>query len=293
MLMAAAPLAPPLQPAPLAVPVATTVGRRRASPAIAGPLAVLLVVAVVVVGAMFVAALPGGDAGSIAAASESPRPTRTPTPTARPTPTAHPTLRPTPTPTAAATPASRATPRPPGGTGDLCEPFLGFACGLGAGRYEPSVFTPAIRFALGDGWSTVLAEPDIMVLGRDQGMVTFASRLSAVYPSGDATAAPRSARALVETFVTTDGAAAGKPSERRIDKRKATVVDLAPTGPARLALFGTANEVYYLEPHGTTRILVIEGKDGLLVIAIEPAEGSTLEAILPAATSVVDSLRFR
>ena len=121
---------------------------RRASPVIAGPLAVLLVVAVVVVGALLVAALPGGDTGGLAVATTTPAPTRTPAATARPTATVRPSSeadRRAPPPPRRPRPGSRR--RPAGDTGDLCDPILGFACGLGAGRYEPSGFTPAIRFA--------------------------------------------------------------------------------------------------------------------------------------------------
>jgi len=38
---------------------------------------------------------------------------------------------------------------------------------------------------------------------------------------------------------------------------------------------------------------VVDGKEGLLVIAIEPGPDSTLESILPAAEAVVKSLDFR
>jgi serine/threonine-protein kinase len=291
-LAAAAPIAPPLRPV-LASPAPRSAPALRTSRAVAGPLVVLVIVASVVAGALLVAAFPGGDGGAVAVVSPSPRPTRTAVATVRPTPTARPTPRATPTPvvTPAATP--RATPRPPGVAADLCGPFLGFACGLDAGTYEPSAFAPPIRFALGDGWSVVVSEPDIIVLGRDAGVLTIASRISAVYPSGDAVDAPTSARALVEAFINTDGVAAGKPAERRIDKRRATVVDLTPIGPARVALFGTADQTYSLEAAGTTRIVVVDGKDGPLVIAVEPVDGSTLEAVLPAAESVIDSLRFR
>jgi len=289
---AAGAIAAPLQPPGAAGAVRPAA--RRASPLIAGPLAVLLVVAIVVVGALLVAALPGGDAGGLAVATTTPGTTRTPAATARPTPTVRPTPQPTARPTAVAKATPRITARPAGDTGDLCDPILGFACGLGAGRYEPSGFTPAIRFALGDGWSTVLAERDIIVLGRDTGALTFASGLSAVYPSGgDPTHAPATARGLVEAFVTTDGVAARKPSAGRVDKRRATIVDLSLTSPARLALFATSDQTYYLEPHRTTRVFVVDAPDGPLVITIEPADGTNLETFLPAATSVIDSLRFR
>ena len=131
------------------------------------------------------------------------------------------------------------------------------------------------------------------MLGRQQGGLTIASRLNSVYPNGDATDAPRSARSLVEEFIGTDGVAAGRPANRRIDKQPATVVDLNPTGPDPVALFGTSSQTFYLEPHATTRIVVIDAEDGPVVIAIEPAEDSTLEAVLKESQRVVDSLRFR
>jgi hypothetical protein len=101
---------------------------------------------------------------------------RRPTATPRPTPTA----RPAPSAAPAATPV--VTPVPPGGVSDLCEPFLGFACGLGAGAYQPSAFEPALRFVLGDGWSTTLSERDIIALGRAEGALTIAGDITAIHP---------------------------------------------------------------------------------------------------------------
>ena len=284
--------APPLRPASASSPVqpvrATPV--RRASPVIAGPLFVLVIVAAVVAGGLFVASLPGADSGVLALATTTPKPTRTPRPTARPTPVA--VVQPTATP--APTPIPAPTIKPPvRGARDLCDPILGFACGLEKGTYEPSRFGPSVRFKLRDGWSTSLWEPDLIALGRPEGGLTFASGLMGVYPNGDAVDAPRSRRLLVETFIVTDGVAAGNPRDIRVDKRRATVVDLAPTGPDRVALFGTSTQTFFLEPIGTTRMVVIDGRDGLVVLAIEPLEDSTLEAILVEADRVVDSIRFR
>jgi hypothetical protein len=58
-------------------------------------------------------------------------------------------------------------------------------------------------------------------------------------------------------------------------------------------LFGTSTQTFYLEPFGTSRLIVIDGDDGVLVIAIEPAADSTLESLLPEANRVVSSVRFR
>jgi serine/threonine-protein kinase len=286
---AASELAPPLQPATRA----DAMGRagRRASPVIAGPLIVFGIVASVVLGGLLLAALPGRDGGLTALASHTPRPTRTAVPTQRPTPTASPTPARTPTPTPP--PTAKPTPIPAGKAGDLCDPIFGLPCGLGAGTYAPGGFEPAIRFRLGDGWSTTLSEPDVISLGREQGVLTFAGNVTAVYPNGSPDQPPRSARGLAETFVDTDGVAASRPTDERVDKRKATVADLTPTGEERLALFSTADQTYFLEPHATTRVIVVDARDGFLVIAIEPADATTLEAILPIAGKVVDSLRFR
>ena len=285
---AASEIAPPLQPAAQPRAAAARSGRR-ASPVVAGPLIVLGVVASVVLGGILLAALPGRNDGLSGSASQTPRPTRTPAPTVRPTPTASPTPAPTPTPR----PTAKPTPIPAGKAGDLCDPIFGLACGLGAGTYAPDAFRPAIQFRLGNGWSTTLSEPDVISLGRDQGATTFAGSVSAVYPNGAPEGPPRSTRGLVDAFIATDRVAASRPEDTRVDKRKATVVDLSPTGDERLPLFSTADQTFYLEPHATTRVIVVDARDGILVIAIEPAATTTLESILPAAGKVVDSLRFR
>jgi tRNA A-37 threonylcarbamoyl transferase component Bud32 len=286
-------IVPPLEPGRGGPPSGGR-GGRRASPVIAGPLVVLTAVAAIVGGGVLLAALPASDNGTAAIVSPSPKASKTPAPTATPRPTPRPT--PTPAPTAKPTPTPappQPTPRQAGTLGDLCQPILGFPCGLGAGLYQPAMFQPAMSFRLGDGWSTSLYETDIVSLTRAEGGLTFAGAVSAVYPSGGQDAAPRSARALAEVFVETDGVAASRPDAGRVDKRRSTVVDLSPTGPDRVALFSTAKETYYLEPHGTTRLIVVDGRDGVVVLAIEPSDAQMLEDVLPVANQVIGSLRFR
>ena len=263
---------------------------RRPPRAIGASLLVLISVVAIVSGALLLAVVSGrGSAGALALSSVSPRPT--PAATVRPTPSPSPV--PTPTKTPKPTPIPKPVAKPVGGARDLCDPILGFACRLDAGTYDPSRFVPAIRFVLGDGWSASAWAADLIVLGRPEGAMTFATAITAVYPSGRSAAPPHTAKALVETFIGTDGVAAGRPASQRIDKRKATVVDLALTGPDRVPLFATSSETFYLEPSGTTRVIVIDGKDGPMVIAIEPVATSTLESVNPVATGVVKSLRFR
>jgi serine/threonine-protein kinase len=305
---APAPAAPPLQPGSgpgigALTPVAPSGrgtdgarGARRASPAIAGPLVVLLLVATVVVGGLFIAALPGpAGTGGLAAAGATPRGTRSPSPQ----PTARPTPVPTPDPTPVPTPApAKATPKPtpkPAATSlrDLCEPFFGIACGLDKGTYAPARFTPAIQFKIGDGWAAAANGPDLVSLTRDSGVLTFAGSITSVFPRGDTRPAPATAGSLVETFIGTDGVAAGKPKSQKVGGRSGRLVDLSPTGRDRIALFGTTGQTFYLEPFGTTRVIVVDAADGILIIAIEPTADTTIEAVLPTASAVVKTVRFR
>ena len=281
----------PLRPTPAADRPSRAAAVRNAPPVIAGPMVVLLVVVAVVGGALLVAALSGrGDAGTIAAASPTPLAAAA-TPTAQSTP-AKPTPDPKPT------PAPKPTPKPPPntpskGARDVCDPFLGIDCGLDPGIYEPSKFTPPIHFELGAGWAVSVSEADLLALTRDEGTLTFASGITTVYPSGTGTEAPDSARALVETFIETDGVAAGKPTDGKIDKLRTRIVDLTPTGSDRVALFGTNTQTFYLEPVGTTRLTVVDGRDGPVVIAVEPAEDATFTSIRKITDPVIKSFSFR
>ena len=109
--------------------------------------------------------------------------------------------------------------------------------------------------------------------------------------------APRRATSVVAAAKTptsnTICIAAGKPSQKHIDKHRATIVDLAPTGIGRVALFGSGSQTFYLEPNGTTRITVIDSDAGPLVVAIEPSADGTSDAIVRIATPIVTGLQFR
>ena len=213
-----------------AAPLRPAFGRgavRRAPPAVAAPLMVLTVVVAIVAGALLLAALPGGGPSGVGFASPTQRPTARATaqPTARPTATVKPQATPVATPVA--TPATATGPKPAGpGALDVCDPFFSVACGLDAGTYEPTHFVPAIRLKIGRGWSVADSRSEVLALTRDEGRLTFMSGITNVYPSGDPARAPATARLLVEAFIETDGVAAGKPADRKIDKHRATTVDL-------------------------------------------------------------------
>jgi hypothetical protein len=124
-------------------------------------------------------------------------------------------------------------------------------------------------------------------------VLTFAGSITSVRPRGEARPAPTTARALVETFIGTDGIAAGKPKNQKVDKRGAIQVDVSPTGRDRVALFDTSGQTFYLEPFGTTRLIVVDAAGGLLVIAVEPTSDSAIESVLPTASTIIKSIRFR
>ena len=301
---APAPAAPPLQPGSgpgtaaavlFAAPLRGSPGARRASPAIAGPLVVLLVVATVVVGALFIAALPGpAGSGGLAAASATPRPTPTPSP--------KPTARPTPTPTAAPTPApAKATPKP--------EPDPQARHGQG-GRPVRAVLRARLRSRQGHLLARRGSRPPSSSSSATAGRPRRTARIWSASPATPASS-PSQARSRRSSRTATRGphraprAPSSRPSSapmasppasrraRRSTVGRGALVDLSPTGRDRIALFGTTGQTFFLEPFGTTRIIVVDAADGILIIAIEPTADTTIEAVLPTASAVVKTVRFR
>ncbi len=277
-----APVAP-RRPAPLPV--------RRAPAAIAAPLAVLGIVAVVVAGALLIAALPGpGGSSGIALTSPS---AATRTAKASRLETNEPPASVAATNTQDPTDSPIPTPRPRGNVADLCDPLFGFACGVGAGKVESSVFQPPIRLTLGDGWSVAGVAPQRMSLARPEGTMTFSSGIDATYAAGEERSAPTTARGLVEAFIGTAGVAAEAPSERTVGEQPAISLALTPIGRDRVALFRTADQTFFLAPGGPTRVIAVDGPRGPLVIAIEASPDTTMRSMLPVAQTVLKTLRFR
>jgi serine/threonine-protein kinase len=245
-------------------------------------------------GAMIVAALPGqNDPGSsiaseAAVATASPTPDPTPEPT--PTPTAPPTATPEPTPE----PSPDVTAVPEGEVADLCEIFFDLPCGLGAGRYQPSRFRPRFDIELGEGWSNAVHREDVVALTRAEGTVTFAGRVSEVYPEGERDEPRARARDIIEAMMATEGISATVAANVRIDGRRGLSTDIAPTGSDRVPLFSTGESTYHLEPDRTTRVVVMDlPGDDIVVIAIEPNGGSELRDILDTADPAAGTINWR
>ena len=263
----------------------------------------LAIVAIAVIGlalgAWLVSALPGAD-GSLAFQTDPP--TGDPTPDPSPEPTVEPsatvpTALPTPSPEVTAQPTTEPTAVPTdvplGEVADLCEIFFDLPCGLGAGRYAPSRFSPAFDIELGDGWSAATHTAGVVVLRRDEGLMTFMSGVTVVDPDGAATAVRGRTRDLIEALVTMGGVAATEPSEVRIDRRRGLSIDVLPVDPERLALFANGESAFYLEPGRTTRVVALDTRDGTVMLAIEPADGSDLGDILAIADVAAGTIRWR
>ncbi|HEV8697625.1 MAG TPA: protein kinase [Candidatus Limnocylindrales bacterium] len=253
-----------------------------------GVVVALLALLGIVGGALIVAALPGAarvplpSANLAVVASPTPRPTPVPTP------------QPTPRPTATPAPTAAPTALPAGEVGDLCEVFFDIPCGLGAGRYAPSRFRPEFDIELGDGWSTAIHREDVVELTRQEGTMTFAGKITEAYPNGR-TIDPRArARDIIEAFIATKGVGATDAANVRIGGRRGLSTDLAPLGDKRVALFATEGSVFNLEPDRSTRIVVVDLKEGgTALIAIEPNSGFELADILETADAAAGTIRWR
>jgi serine/threonine-protein kinase len=250
--------------------------------------AVLGIVGVVAVA--LVLAVPGDGASPLATLPPAATEVAQSNPAA-PDPTVEPTTAPTPPPRATA--ADEPTPLPAGDVADLCEIFFDIPCGLGAGRYAPSRFSPAFDIEIGDGWSNAAHQADTVALTREQGVMTFAGGIVEVYPNGEAREPRDRARDIIEAFIGTNGVSATRPANVRIDGRRGLSTDLTPIDSARVQLFATNGTTFYLEPDRTTRVVVMDLRKATILLAIEPHEGFELEDILDTADAAAGTIRWR
>ncbi|HUP54717.1 MAG TPA: protein kinase [Methylomirabilota bacterium] len=287
-------------PVPRAAPRATRRrsaerGRRTALPTVfrrrrSGVLVAGMVVVGVLGGGLLLGALPRDGAAN----DPTDRPSATDiaaVATTRPDLTAEPTPEPTVSPTARPTDAPTALPA--GDVADLCEIFFDIPCGLGAGRYAPSRFTPAFDIELGDGWSAATHNADTVALTREEGVLTLAGRVIEVYPDGQAREPRDRARDVIEAFIATPGVSATRPATVKIDGRRGLSTDLTPIDSARIQLFATNGTTFFLEPDRTTRVVVMNLKNATILVAIEPHEGYELGDILASADDAAATLRWR
>jgi serine/threonine-protein kinase len=244
----------------------------------------------VVAGALLVAALPGDGATTV----PTPRPPASEAAVTLPTAAAEPTIAPTPEPTPPPTadPSEAPTPLPAGDVADLCEIFFDIPCGLGAGRYAPSRFSPAFDIELGDGWSASVHTADTVTLTRKEGEVTIAGKIVEVYPDGEARKPKERARDIIEALIATNGVSATRPANVSIDGRRGLSTDLTPIDPVRVQLFATDGTTFLLEPDRTTRIVVMDLRKATVLVAIEPHEGSDLADILATADDAAGTMRW-
>ena len=226
---------------------------------------------------------PGGSA-SQAEASDDPGasavaapPSETPgplpsDPPATPDPTPDPTTQPT-----------------PAGPGDLCEPDPGPTCALAAGTYTPSQFEPELSIDLGDGWETFRAGDRLVVLARDEGYLTLASSASTVFDGDQAYEVRANANDLLDAFRADTAVVVLEQRRARVDGHRAVQLDVMPYGD-RAPLFGSGDDVFYVEPGTVTRLYVFEVRGEPVILALEGANGVDLDSFLDAADGALSSL---
>ncbi len=151
----------------------------------------------------------------------------------------------------------------------------------------------AFDLVLGDGWSTVAHRADVVVLRRDEGLVTFLSGEIAIDPAGQAITTRGRPRDIIEALVTLDGVSSTEPADIRLDQRRGVSIDLAPVASSRIALLSNGGSTFYLEPERTTRVLAVDVRGETLVMIIEPADGSDLRSIIETADPAAGTIRWR
>ncbi len=179
------------------------------------------------------------------------------------------------------------------GTADLCEAAGSDTCSLGAAVYAPSRFAPAVQFAVADGWSTFLHQPGIVVLARDEGYLALVGEIGEIYDEGEPREPPSSARRVVRAFEDNDDLDVLGGGRTEVGGRRATVLDVVPTGDERVPVLGVGESVYYAEVETVTRLLVLQEKGRPFVVILEGANGHDLGALLDHAEPVLGTLTFR
>jgi serine/threonine-protein kinase len=189
-------------------------------------------------------------------------------------------LSPTPDPTAQPAPA---------GPADLCEPDPGATCALAAGTYVPSHFEPELSIELGDGWEAFRADDRLVVLARDEGFLTLASSVTRVFDGEDEYEVRANANDLLDAFRADTAVVVIDQRRTRVDGHRAVQLDLIPYGD-RAPLFGSGDDVFYVEPQTVTRVYVFEVRGEPVIVALEGANGVDLDGFLDAADGALSSL---
>jgi eukaryotic-like serine/threonine-protein kinase len=290
--LAIAPVSPPAAADPtsttarfaLQAPTSTV---RRSDRAVAAPLlGIAAAIALLFGGFVAFAALGAGPGGPtvLADVSNDPgasdaaaRPSEPPAPAASDLPA---TSDPTPGPTEQPAPA---------GQGDLCEPDPGATCALTAGTYTPSHFEPELSIDLGDGWETFRAGDRLVVLARDEGYLTLASSVSTVFDGDEAYEVRANANDLLDAFRADTAVVVLEQRRARVDGHRAVQLDVVPSAD-RAPLFGSGDDLFYVEPQTVTRLYVFEVRGEPVILALEGANGVDLDGFLDAADGALSSL---
>jgi len=152
-----------------------------------------------------------------------------------------------------------------------------------------SQFEPELSIDLGDGWETFRAGDRLVVLARDEGYLTLASSVSTVFDGDEAYEVRANANDLLDAFRADTAIVVLDQRRARVDGHRAVQLDVVPYGD-RAPLFGSGDDVFYVEPQSVTRLYVFEVRGEPVILALEGANGVDLDGFLNAADGAISSL---
>ena len=142
---------------------------------------------------------------------------------------------------------------------------------------------------LDEGWETFRTGDRLVVLARDEGYLTLASSVSTVFDGDEAYEVRANANDLLDAFRSDTAVVVLDQRRARVDGHRAVRLDVMPYGD-RAPLFGSGDDVFYVEPQTVTRLYVFEVRGEPVILALEGANGVDLDGFLDAADGALSSL---
>ena len=113
--------------------------------------------------------------------------------------------------------------------------------------------------------------------------------VSTVFDGDQAYEVRANANDLLDAFRADTAVVVLEQQRARIDGHRAVQLDVVPYGD-RAPLFGSGDDVFYVEPQSVTRLYVFEVRGEPVILALEGANGVDLDGFLNAADGAISSL---
>lgn len=158
------------------------------------------------------------------------------------------------------------------------------------GTYRWDGFEPVIEFEIGSGWRVGHRHAEIfdLFVGGDFPAVGFARFPFAIGADGEVPATD--AAAAIAALATNPDVELDDVGPASIGGLSGRTIDLRVTSD-NTPIFGTGDEEFHFGPGFVARYHVLDIEGGVLLVAVMAEEGQ-LEAALPVAQPILDSLRI-